>query len=69
VDLELEGGGRLDRVRSYVSRHGCLVLDRAEVALAAIPARDRRLSELTQPEVLAAVASVSAVRRARRVHP
>jgi len=56
VDLELEGGGRLDRVRSYVSRHGCLVLDRAEVALAAIPARGRRLSELTQPEVLDRVA-------------
>ena len=57
VDLELEGGGRLDRVRSYVSRHGCLVLDRAEVALAAIPARGRRLSELTQPEVLDRVAA------------
>jgi hypothetical protein len=57
VDLELEGGGRLDSFRSYVTRHGCLVLDGAEVALAAIPARDRRLPELTQPEVLAAVAS------------
>jgi len=57
MDVELEGGGRLDRFRSYVSRHGCLVLDGAEVALAAIPARDRRLPELTQPEVLAAVAS------------
>ena len=56
MDVELEGGGRLDRVRSYVSRHGCLVLDRAEVALAAIPARGRRLSELTQPEVLDRVA-------------
>ncbi len=57
VDVELEGGGRLDRCRSYVSRHGCLVLDGAEVALAAIPARGRRLPALTQPEVLAAVAT------------
>jgi hypothetical protein len=37
VDLELEGGSRLDRVQTYVSRHGCLVLDGSEVALAAIP--------------------------------
>ena len=57
VDLELEGGGRLDSFRSYVTWHGCLVLDGAEVALAAIPARDRRLPALTQPEVLAAVAT------------
>ncbi len=57
VDLELEGGGRLDRFHSYVSRHGCLVLDGAEAALAAIPARGRRFPELTQSEVLAAVAT------------
>lgn len=57
VEVELDGGGRLDRVRSYVSRHGCLVLDRSEVALAAIPARGRRLRALTEPEVLTAVAA------------
>jgi hypothetical protein len=54
--LELEGGGRLDRARSYVSRHGGLVLDGAQVALAAIPATGRRLEARTEPEVLAAVA-------------
>jgi hypothetical protein len=56
LDLELEGCARLDRVRSYVSRHGCLVLDGSEVALAAIPARHRRLTALTEPAVLGAVA-------------
>jgi hypothetical protein len=59
VTLELEGGGRLDRVLAYVSRHGCLVLDEAEVALAAIAAHRRRFRALTQPEVLAAVAARS----------
>jgi len=54
--LEVEGGGRLDRACSYVSRHGALVLDGAEVALAAIPATGRRLAARTQPEILAAVA-------------
>ena len=57
LEVEVEGGGRLVRVRSYVSRHGCLVLDEAEVALAAIPAWDRRLAALTQAEVLGAVAA------------
>ena len=57
VAVELEGGGRLDRVHSYVSRHGCLTLEGAEVALAAIPAGARRFRALTQPEVLAAVAA------------
>ncbi|HEV2771221.1 MAG TPA: hypothetical protein VGV57_00090 [Thermoleophilaceae bacterium] len=56
LELEIEGGGRLDRARSYVSRHGALVLDGAEVALAAIPATGRRLDVRTEPDVLAAVA-------------
>lgn len=55
--VEPEGGGRLRQVRSYVSRHGCLALDGEEVALAAIPARGRRLRALTQPDLLAAVAA------------
>lgn len=56
LELELEGGGRLDRARSYVSRHGGLVLDGAQVALSAIPATGRRLEARTEPEILAAVA-------------
>ncbi len=56
LELELEGFGRLDRALSYLSRHGCLVLDGAQVALAAIPATGRRLEARTEPEILAAVA-------------
>jgi hypothetical protein len=56
LELELEGGGRLGRARSYVSRHGGLVLDGDQVALTAIPATGRRLEARTEPEILAAVA-------------
>ena len=57
IDLELEGGARLERVRAYVSRHGALLADDCEVALAAIPAHRRRLSERTETEMLATVAA------------
>ncbi|HEV2772742.1 MAG TPA: hypothetical protein VGV57_07950 [Thermoleophilaceae bacterium] len=56
LDLVLDGGGRIDRARAYVSRHGGLVLDGAQFALAAIPATGRRLEARTEPEILAAVA-------------
>ena len=56
LDLVLEGGGRIDRARAYVSRHGGLVLDDAQFALAAIPATGRRLEGRTEPEILAVVA-------------
>ncbi|MDQ4071465.1 MAG: hypothetical protein M3088_01130 [Actinomycetota bacterium] len=56
LDLELEGGARLDRAHAYVSRHAALVLDGAEVALAAIPATGRRFEARTEPQTLAAVA-------------
>jgi hypothetical protein len=36
----------------YVSRHGCLLLDGAEVALAEIEAQDRRFVAMTQREML-----------------
>jgi hypothetical protein len=39
----------------YVSRHGPLALDGGPVALAAVPARGRRLPALTQPELLEAL--------------
>jgi len=43
---------------AFVSRHGSLLLDGSEVALSAIPARGRRLPELTQPQVLERVRSL-----------
>lgn len=36
----------------YVSKHGCLVLDGSEVALAAVPARGRRFPALTTIEAV-----------------
>ena len=44
-------------IEAYVSKHGCLTLDGANVALAAVPARARRLPEL------ATIDAVDAVRR------
>ena len=57
ASVALEAGGRVDGVRAYVSRHGCLALDGEAAALAAIPARAHCLRELTEPEVLALVAA------------
>jgi len=42
----------LSELSAYVSRHGCLLVDGAEVALAAVRARDRRFTELTEAQVL-----------------
>jgi len=52
VECKLEGGGTHTELTAYVSRHGCLLLDGAEVALAAVPATARILPELSEPEVL-----------------
>jgi hypothetical protein len=37
---------------AFRSRHGCLRVDGSEVALAAVPARGRKLGEMDQPQVL-----------------
>lgn len=60
VDLRTEIGGELDAVDAYVSRHGCLVLDGCEVALAAIESADRRFPALGEVEVLERVRHVLA---------
>jgi len=52
IDLRLRDGARLDAVNAYLSRHGCLRLDGEEVALAAVPARRRRLPALDQRAAL-----------------
>jgi hypothetical protein len=57
LELEVDGGERPDRAQSYVSRHGSLVLEGQETALAAIPAEGRSLPARTEPDVLAAVAA------------
>lgn len=52
VELSLDHGSPPSEVGAFVSRHGCLTIDGSEVALAAVPARGRRLAELPEPEVL-----------------
>jgi hypothetical protein len=55
IALDLDRGGRLDAVDAYITRHGCLAVEGAERALAAIRARGRRLPALTEAEILAVV--------------
>ena len=55
--LELDGGGCLERVAAYVSRHGCLAVDGSEAALAAVAAPGRTLPTLREPDALALAAA------------
>src|SRR5699024_3069525 len=52
LELRLETGEVLTAAAAFLSRHGCLVLDGAEVALAAIAAAGRALPSLGEVEVL-----------------
>jgi hypothetical protein len=52
--------GPLDEVDAYISRHGCLALDGAEVALAAVEATGRSFTALAEVEVLERVRHVLA---------
>lgn len=57
---ELVSGDAKTELAAYLSRHGCLLLDGAEVALIAVPARERRFVEMSEPQVLEHVRSVLA---------
>jgi hypothetical protein len=52
ASCSLERGRSAGGVVAYVSRHGNLLVEGSEVALAAIDAEGRRLPEMTQPETL-----------------
>jgi hypothetical protein len=52
VDLDLDGGDPLAAVGVFLSRHGCLTADGAEIAVAEVPARGRRFAAMTQPEAI-----------------
>jgi hypothetical protein len=52
VECELASGARRTELSVYLSRHGCLLVDGAEVALVAVLARGRRFPELSEPQVL-----------------
>ena len=60
VECRLEGGETLTELTAYVSRHGCLLLDCSEVALAAVPASGRTFPELPEPDVLDRVRALTA---------
>jgi hypothetical protein len=60
LDLRTEAGAEIGHADAYVSRHGCLALDGAEVALAAVAAAERRFPALGEVEVLERVRHVLA---------
>jgi hypothetical protein len=52
VRCELSTGAVRSELAVYLGRHGCLLVDGAEVALIAVPARDRRFAEMSEPQIL-----------------
>jgi hypothetical protein len=52
IDCQVEAVGRLTELDAYLSRHGCLRLERSEVALAAVASAGRTLPALDQRQVL-----------------
>jgi hypothetical protein len=57
---EAELVGEITAASAYISHHGCLVLDGAEVALAAVVAAERRFPALGEVEVLERIRHVLA---------
>jgi hypothetical protein len=53
IALRLETGERLESIRAYVSRHGCLGEAGEPVGVAAVPVEGRRWPALDEPAVLA----------------
>lgn len=52
IECRLEDGEGLSQVSAYISRHGCLLIDDSEVALAAVAASGRRLNAISEPEAI-----------------
>jgi hypothetical protein len=57
IECQLEDGEELREVSAYISRHGCLLVDGSEVALAAVTATGRRLAAIAEPEAMELVRS------------
>jgi hypothetical protein len=57
IECQVEDGEELNEVSAYTSRHGCLLVDDAELALAAVQARDRTFAAITEPEAMELVRS------------
>ena len=52
VQLSLDAGPAPAELGAFISRHGCLTSNGAEIAVAEVPADGRRLPAMTQPEAL-----------------
>ena len=48
----------MSEVSAYISRHGCLLVDGSEVALAAVTASGRTLAAIAEPEAMELVRSL-----------
>jgi hypothetical protein len=57
VDLRLEDGGELSEISAYISRHGCLLADGTELALAAVRASGRKLAAIDEAGAMELVRS------------
>jgi hypothetical protein len=57
VECRLEDGEELSEISAYISRHGCLLVDGSEVALAAVAASGRTFATMSEPEVMEQVRS------------
>jgi hypothetical protein len=57
IECQVEDGEELNEVSAYISRHGCLLVDDSELALAAVQARDRTFAAITEPEAMELVRS------------
>ncbi len=55
LDLRLEGGRRVESVRAWVSRHGCLRRGGGHVGVAAVPVQGRTWPARSEEDILAAV--------------
>jgi hypothetical protein len=52
LSCAFESGDVLTEATAYLTRHGCLLVDDSEVALAEVEARGRRFPAMSQPQVL-----------------
>lgn len=52
IECRLEDGEELREVSAYISRHGCLLVAGAEVALAAVAASGRTFTAISEPEAI-----------------
>lgn len=57
IECRLEDGVELSEVSAYISRHGCLLVDGSELALAAVKASGRTLAAIAEPEAMELVRS------------